>query len=143
MPDVLTDKQRSYCMSQIRATSTKPEVLLRKSLWRLGYRYRITSRLQGKPDLVFGSRRVVVFVDGCFWHKCPKHFVPPKTRADFWRVKIDANVERDRRNTKVLRSQGWRVIRIWEHEIKSSVEDSVARVVQVLEEQKDGKRLTN
>lgn len=141
--DTLNPSQRSYCMSQIRGRNTAPEVALRKELWKIGYRYRLKSKLPGKPDLVFPKYTLIVFIDGCFWHKCPEHFVPPKTRADFWRVKIDANVERDRRNTELLRSQGWRVIRIWEHEIKSSLEDSVARVAQVLEEQKDGIRLTN
>lgn len=124
-------------MSQIRASNTKPELALRKALWRLGYRYRVKTKLKGKPDLVFVSLRTAVFVDGCFWHKCPDHFTPPKTRASFWHAKINANVERDHKNSQALRSQGWRVIRIWEHEIKSSLEDTVARVVQALDEQRN------
>ncbi|ROU01352.1 very short patch repair endonuclease [Marinobacter sp. R17] len=141
--DTLSPKQRSYCMSQIKGKNTSPEMALRKQLWRMGYRYRLKSKLPGKPDLVFAKHKVVVFVDGCFWHKCPDHFVQPKKRAIFWQSKIDANVERDHKNSETLESQGWQVIRIWEHEIKSSLEDSIARVVQVLEEQKDSKRLTN
>lgn len=125
-------------MSQIRARNTAPEITLRKTLWRKGYRYRLKSKLPGKPDLVFPKYRVVVFIDGCFWHKCPDHFVQPKTRASFWQNKIEANVERDHKNSETLKSQGWRVIRIWEHEIKSSLADSAARVVQALEELKVG-----
>lgn len=134
--DVLSPEQRSYCMSQIKGKNTKPEVALRKALWGLGYRYRIRNRLPGKPDLVFSSLRTVVFVDGCFWHKCPDHFVHPKTRAQFWLDKINGNVARDQRNNESLRSEGWQIVRIWEHEIKESLEDAVARVVEVLQIQR-------
>lgn len=134
--DVLTPEQRSYCMSQIRGKNTKPEMALRKALWGLGYRYRIVNRLSGKPDLVFVSLRTVVFIDGCFWHKCPDHFVQPKTRVQFWLDKIDGNVYRDQLNTEILRVEGWRVLRIWEHEIKESLENAVALVVNILEKQR-------
>lgn len=97
MADVLTKEQRSYCMSQIRGKNTKPEVILRKALWSMGYRYRIKNKLPGKPDLIYPSLKVAIFVDGCFWHKCPKHFQPPKTRQIFWENKINANVERDKK----------------------------------------------
>lgn len=134
--DVLSPEQRSYCMAQIKGKNTKPEVALRKALWKLGYRYRIRNRLQGKPDLVFKSYRAVVFVDGCFWHKCPDHFVLPRTRAQFWQDKINGNVVRDQRNNETLRSQGWLVIRIWEHDIKASLDECIGRVVTVLEKQR-------
>lgn len=136
--DVLSPEQRSYCMSQIKGKNTKPEVALRKSLWGIGYRYRIRNRLPGKPDLLFSSLRTVVFIDGCFWHKCPDHFVYPKNRAQFWLDKINGNVARDQRNNESLRSEGWQVVRIWEHEIKESLEDAVARVVEVLQMQRKG-----
>ena len=139
--DVLAPKQRSYCMSQIRGMDTKPEVVLRKALWHLGFRYRIRNRLPGQPDLVFTSFRTVVFVDGCFWHKCPEHFVQPKTRTQFWLKKINGNVARDQRNNEALRSEGWHVVRIWEHETKESLENAVARVVDVLEMQRCDLRL--
>ncbi|MGE6608636.1 very short patch repair endonuclease [Halomonas sp. NPDC076908] len=131
--DVLTVEQRSYCMSQIKGKNTKPELALRKALWSLGYRYRVRNRLPGKPDLVFPSSRTAIFVDGCFWHKCPDHFVEPKTRTQFWLDKINGNVARDRRNNESLRADGWQVIRIWEHEIKKSLANTVDRVVCVLE----------
>lgn len=123
-------------MSQIKGKNTKPEVALRKALWNLGYRYRLNSALPGKPDLTFTSYRTVVFVDGCFWHKCPDHFVQPKTRSQFWADKIENNVLRDQKNNKTLKSQGWHVVRIWEHEIKNSLEDCVAHVADILESQK-------
>jgi len=135
--DVLTPEQRSYCMSQIKGKDTKPELALRKALWSLGYRYRVKNRLPGKPDLFFPSLKTVIFVDGCFWHKCPEHFVPPKTRAQFWLDKIDGNVARDKRNNESLRSEGWQVIRIWEHDVKESLEDAVAHVVGTLEKEKE------
>lgn len=132
MTDVLTQEQRSYCMSRINGKNTKPELALRKALWGLGYRYRVRNRLPGKPDLVFPSSRTVIFVDGCFWHKCPDHFVEPKTRTQFWLDKINGNVARDRRNNESLKADGWQVIRIWEHEVKNSLANTIGRVVCVL-----------
>lgn len=139
MTDVLTKEQRTFCMSQIQGRNTKPEVALRKGLWNIGYRYRIKSKLAGKPDIVFASFRTVIFIDGCFWHKCPDHFNYPKTRADFWLHKINGNVERDRRNNEILKSQGWTVIRIWEHEIKDSLDGCVRRLAKILERQRERK----
>lgn len=131
--DVLTKSQRSFCMSQIKSKGTKPEIALRKALWHRGFRYRLKYRLPGRPDMVFVGRKTVIFVDGCFWHKCPYHFVYPKTRANFWLKKINGNVERDRRVDEALRGGGWFVIRIWEHEIKESFDESVQRVSRMLE----------
>lgn len=136
MIDVLNARQRSYCMSKIKGKNTKPEVVLRKAIWNLGYRYRLQTKLAGRPDLIFSPYKVVVFVDGCFWHKCPAHFVQPKTRPEFWKNKINSNAARDRRNNEILQSEGWKVVRIWEHEINQSIEDSVARVVDALESQR-------
>lgn len=130
--DILTATQRSYCMSKIKGRDTKPEVALRKALWHLGYRYKIKSNVRGRPDLVFTSRNVVVFIDGCFWHGCPNHFRVPKTRTAFWLDKINKNITRDQRNNEALRSQGWHIVRIWEHEINDSFDKAVARVVDVL-----------
>lgn len=118
MADVLTEKQRSFCMSRIKGRDTKPEVTLRKELWRLGFRYRLRSKLPGKPDLVFPKYRAVLFVDGCFWHGCPRHMVRPKTNYSFWADKVRQNKARDRRVNKILKNNGWRVIRVWEHDIR-------------------------
>lgn len=118
MPDVLTPEQRRRCMSAIKGKNTKPERILRYILWQSGFRYRLRSFLPGRPDLVFPRVKLAVFIDGCFWHGCPKHFVPPKTRANFWREKIRRNKTRDRLVVKELRRLNWHVARIWEHEIK-------------------------
>jgi DNA mismatch endonuclease (patch repair protein) len=108
-------------MSRIRGRDTTPELQLRKSLWAAGIRYRLRSKLPGRPDLVFARARVVVFVDGCFWHGCPEHYNKPESRADFWHRKHLRNAVRDREVNELLKSQGWMVLRFWEHELKTSV----------------------
>src|SRR5689334_1387580 len=98
-------------MSRIRGSNTSPERLLRLALWRRGYRYRLHARTPvGAPDIVFGRRKVAVFVDGCFWHGCPEHYVRPRTRNAFWDAKLDENFKRDRRQTLALIQAGWRVL---------------------------------
>lgn len=132
MTDVLTKSQRSYCMSRIQGRNTKPEMTLRKALWGLGYRYRLESKLPGKPDLVFPRYRTVVFIDGCFWHKCPLHFQMPKKNYRFWKNKIESNVTRDKQVTRNLHKDGWKVVRIWEHQIKRDLLSAVEIVVTTL-----------
>jgi len=135
MADVLTKEQRSYNMSRIKGKNTKPELLLRKLLFRKGVRgYRIHYRLVGKPDLVFPSKKVVVFIDGCFWHKCPKCFIEPETRKEFWINKIEGNVKRDKEVNKILKKEGWKVLRFWEHEIKTKPDKIVSRIIKELEQ---------
>jgi DNA mismatch endonuclease, patch repair protein len=109
---------RSEQMARIRSRNTRPEVLLGSLLWRGGARYRKHAVTPvGRPDFVFVGKRLAVFVDGCQWHGCPEHYVRPRTRNDFWGRKLDENVARDVRQTIGLESAGWRVIRIWEHEL--------------------------
>ncbi|GAG33124.1 unnamed protein product, partial [marine sediment metagenome] len=104
MTDVHTPEQRKYNMSQIRGKNTKPEVKLRKYLFSKGIRgYRLYYKLLGKPDLVFTKQKIVVFVDGCFWHKCPKCFIQPENNKEFWKKKIKGNVERDKKVNKLLK----------------------------------------
>lgn len=101
--DVLTPKQRSYCMSQIKRNGTSPEVIFRQLIASRGLRgYRLDAKAKGHPDFYFPRRKIAVFIDGCFWHRCPKCFVRPKTNRKFWTPKIRQNVERDRRTTKEL-----------------------------------------
>lgn len=128
MADVHTPEQRSRNMSAIKGKDTKPEVRLRKLLWSMGLRYRCKNNLPGNPDIVFSSARLAVFVDGCFWHRCPKHFKKPATRKEFWEKKISGNVERDRQVNAALRKERWTVLRFWEHEIGNDV-DKVARKI--------------
>lgn len=120
MTDVLTREQRSYNMSMIKGGDTKPEVVLRSFLSDKGIRgYRLHYKLIGKPDIVFSKRRIAIFIDGCFWHKCPKCFIKPETNKSFWNKKIRLNKKRDNIVTKELKDKDWKVIRIWEHEIRN------------------------
>ena len=114
--DVFTPEQRRWVMSQIRGKDTKPEMLMRCGLHRRGLRYKLhQASMPGKPDMVFPKYRTVVFVHGCFWHGhgCSL-FKWPKTRATFWKAKINRNVERDREVRIALKTAEWRVIVIWE-----------------------------
>ena len=105
-------------MSRIRSRNTRPEERLRKLLWARGLRYRLHARVLGaRPDLVFRQPRVAVFVDGCFWHGCPEHYVRPRSREEFWSAKLAENVARDQRQTALLEEGGWHVCRLWEHSI--------------------------
>ena len=131
--DVLTPAQRSRCMSQIKGHDTKPELALRGALWRMGLRYRLHSKVEGRPDLVFSSARVAVFVDGCQWHCCPDHWVRPKSNIDFWDRKFKKNRARDRKVTKLLKATGWRVLRYWEHEIEKKPQSVALRILRAVD----------
>jgi DNA mismatch endonuclease, patch repair protein len=127
--DVMTPAQRSAAMARIRSKDTKPELVVRRLLHSLGYRYRLhRSDLPGKPDLVFPRRRSVVFVNGCFWHGhgC-KLSSSPKTRSDYWADKISGNRARDRRNIRRLRNDGWHVCVVWECDTRASDLGGLAR----------------
>jgi len=134
MTDVLTQEQRKFNMSRIRAKNTKPEVKLRKLLYDQGIKgYRIHHNLLGKPDIVFTKKKIAIFIDGCFWHKCPVCFQEPETRKEFWMKKIGSNVERDLKNTQKLQEEGWIVLRFWEHEIRKTPDDVVQKILQFLQ----------
>ena len=122
-------------MSRIRGRNTLPELHLRRALWSRGCRYRLHYGVLGKPDIVFVSARIAVFVDGCFWHACPEHGVRPKNNREFWRKKLDRNIERDREVNRLLAKAGWKVIRVWEHEIANGLDAVVARIATKLEHQ--------
>jgi DNA mismatch endonuclease (patch repair protein) len=128
MADVFDRAKRSWIMSRIKSRDTCPEVKLRKALYKEGIRgYRIHNpKIFGCPDIAFGKYKIAIFVDGCFWHGCPIcNKSNPKVNEEFWRKKIIRNVERDKQTDMELRKQGWITIRIWEHDIKKSLEDSV------------------
>lgn len=121
MTDRLTQDRRSWLMSRIRSSDTRPEMIVRSALHALGFRYRLhRTDLPGTPDLVFPSRKKVLFVHGCFWHghRCRMGQAAPKTNVEFWADKIRKNVARDRRNVNALRRQGWGVAIVWECELK-------------------------
>ena len=122
MTDRLSAEQRSAQMSRIRATNTKPELFVRRLLHRMGYRYRLhVANLPGRPDLVFPSRRKVIFVHGCFWHqhsRCTDASLP-KSRKQFWHKKLHRNVQRDKEQRSKLIEMKWDVFVVWECELKS------------------------
>lgn len=115
--DSLTPAERSARMALVQSKNTKPELLVRRLVHAMGYRYRLHRRdLPGTPDLVFPGRGKVIFVHGCFWHRHARCALArlPKTRGDFWLPKLTANAERDARNVRALRRLGWGVLTIWE-----------------------------
>lgn len=128
MTDVHSPETRSYNMSRVKSRGTQPELIVRKWLWSHGFRYRLNvQKLPGKPDICFPGRKKVIFVNGCFWHKhrC-SHFSWPKTRQAFWRKKISATADRDRRNYGALSALGWQYLVLWECQIKHGVDDNTA-----------------
>ena len=134
MVDTVTPEVRSAIMARVKAKGMKPEMRVRRLLHGLGYRYRLhRSDLPGKPDLVFGSRRKVVFVNGCFWHyhqDCPRVRIPASNR-DYWMGKLEGNRSRDVRNTALLQAGGWGVMTVWECELRD-IEDAERRLVAFL-----------
>ena len=125
--DIVTREQRSRMMSGIRGKNTKPELLLRSALHALGFRFRIQRKdLPGKPDIVLPKYKTIIFVHGCFWHRHPgcKYAYTPKSNVEFWTNKLEGNVTRDRLTEKALEEMGWRVLIVWECEIKTLLENT-------------------
>lgn len=120
-------------MQRQRSKDTALEMSVRRALHAIGVRYRVDVRLESdlrvRGDIVWRGRKVVVFLDGCFWHRCPEHATTPKSNSTWWTDKIEANVQRDRKADQVLRERGWRVLRFWEHE---NVSDIVERIIDEL-----------
>lgn len=128
MPDTLTKQQRSKCMSLIRSKWTVPERKIHNYLKANKIRHKMHPNLPGKPDILLIRSKTAVFVHGCFWHKCQKCYVGPKSRKLYWIPKIARNVARDRKSTKVLRSQGYDVLIVWGHEIKSNFDKVIEKI---------------
>ncbi len=137
--DPLSKEQRSRLMASVKGKNTGLEKRLRSALWARGIRgFRVNYKIRGTPDIFFPGCKVAVFVDGCFWHKCPSCYSKPKTNAAYWERKVDENENRDRHVDSDLASAGYRVVRIWEHEIRNSI-DAVAEGIAVeLEKCKHG-----
>lgn len=132
MADIMTPEQRSRCMSHIRSKNTKPEILVRKELFRRGYRYRINvGNLPGKPDIVLPKYKTVIFVNGCFWHghEGCKYFVLPKSNTSFWENKIRQTQQRDKNTVAALQRIGWKTITIWECQLTQSLfSETISRI---------------
>ncbi len=133
--DIFDTQKRSEVMSRVRSKDTKPELLVRRHLHARGLRYRLhDKRLPGRPDLLFPSRHIALFVHGCFWHGhegCKKATIPA-TRPEFWQAKIEANKTRDVRTKSELEASGWNVIVIWECSLNQSTLDDLARQIKKL-----------
>lgn len=117
MTDVHTKEQRSFNMSRIRNKNTRPEIIVRSLVHSMGYRYSLHRKdLPGHPDMVLTRHHKIIFVHGCFWHmhRCRYGRVVPKTNKKFWKIKREGNVDRDKRNLRKLRKEGWKVLVIWE-----------------------------
>lgn len=134
MADHVSCDRRSFIMSSVRTKDTKPEVLVRRALHRLGFRYRLHRRsLPGSPDLVFPGRKKVIFIHGCFWHGHGCRWGRlPKTKLDYWAPKIDANRARDSRNIKALQEAGWSVEVVWQCQLRE-FETALDRIVAFLD----------
>lgn len=119
--DNLSPVERSGIMARVRSKNSRPELVVRKLVFALGYRYRLHAKdLPGHPDLVFRKRRKVIFVHGCFWHRHAACALArlPKSRLDFWKPKLEGNKHRDQRNRRALNKEGWKVLTIWECQLK-------------------------
>lgn len=127
MADIFSKKKRSEIMSKITGKNTKPEIIIRKLIFYEGYRYRLHRKdLPGKPDIVFPSKKKVIFINGCFWHghKC-KRGTLPETNKEFWEDKINGNKKRDKENKRKLTKLGWEYLVIWQCEIKKKKFDKL------------------
>jgi DNA mismatch endonuclease (patch repair protein) len=121
MADTLTKEQRSFNMSRIRDKNTKPEIIIRSMIHKMGFRFRLHDKtLPGKPDIVLPRHKKIIFIHGCFWHlhNCRYGRVKPKTNADFWQAKRLSNKIRDKKNLVELKKLGWQILVVWECQIK-------------------------
>lgn len=128
MADMMTPEQRRKNMQAIRSIS-KLESIVSKELWNKGYRFRRNTKdLFGKPDISIKKYKIVIFIDSCFWHQCPIHGNMPKTNVEYWKPKLERNVERDKEVDEYYKQKGWNIKRIWEHEVKKDLEKVVTEI---------------
>lgn len=129
MTDNLTKEQRNKNMKSIRSSHTRMEDDICKALWQGGLRFRKNVKdLPGKPDIAIKKYKIVIFLDSCFWHKCPKHFKQPKSNLEYWIPKIENNVKRDLKINEYYKQNKWKILRIWEHKYKESLTETVIKI---------------
>jgi DNA mismatch endonuclease (patch repair protein) len=132
--DTVSKKKRSEIMSAIRSKDTKLEIGFRKALWKAGLRYRKNPKNYfGKPDVVFKKNKTVIFIDSCFWHGCKKHYRIPATRKEYWKNKIERNKQRDKEVSGFYKKAGWKIIRVWEHELKRGKMEIVYKIINIFD----------
>lgn len=131
MADRMTAEQRSRCMRRIKGKDTRPELMVRRWLWKRGYRFRKNVKsLPGTPDIVLRKYSIAIFIHGCFWHGHESHLHIPKTNVDFWAEKIRRNRERDERQKELLRSMGWNVLTVWECRLRPQYRERTLAVIE-------------
>ncbi|TKJ18830.1 MAG: very short patch repair endonuclease [Promethearchaeota archaeon Loki_b32] len=129
MVDTLTKKQRSYCMSRIRGKWTFPERKIHNFLKGWKVKHNMHPKTRGSPDIILTDKKIAIFVHGCFWHKCPRCFKKPKSKKTYWLPKLEKNIKRDRLNTNILKRNGWRVVKFWEHQIKKDFKRNFYKII--------------
>ncbi len=131
MADIFSSAKRSEIMSKVRNKDSKIEIKFRKALWKEGFRYiKNSTKYFGKPDIVMPKYKTVIFVDSCFWHGCKKHGTVPVTSNTFWVKKLDRNRQRDKEVNRHFRKKNWKIIRIWEHDLKKKLEKTINNVIE-------------
>ena len=131
MPDKITKTQRSYIMSQIRGARTKPELIVKENIDGRKLRYQPTG-IPERPDFANKSKKIALFIDGCFWHKCPRCYKPPKSNKKYWKAKVERNTKRDRYVNRKMKKEGWKVIRFWEHQVKENELHIIKKINELL-----------
>jgi DNA mismatch endonuclease (patch repair protein) len=131
--DNLTKEQRQKNMQRIRSSGTTPENIVMRELQRRKiYFAKNVSSITGKPDIVFRRKKAAVFIDSDFWHGHPKRLIMPKSNIDYWRKKIERNIRRDKEVNKKLKKTGWKVLRIWEYDVKQNIDTCVNKILKVI-----------
>ena len=131
MSDNLTKKQRSKTMSRIRSKWTTQERIIHNLLKGNQIKHSMHPKIEGSPDIILTNTKTAVFLHGCFWHKCPKCYMQPKTNKKYWLPKIEKNVIRDRKNSKILKKGGLNVVRMWEHDIKRNFKIVADKIIKL------------
>ena len=131
MPDKITKTQRSYIMSQIRGTRTKPELIVKENIDGRKLRYQ-PKGIPERPDFANKSKKIALFIDGCFWHKCPRCYKPPKSNKKYWKAKVERNTKRDKHVNRKMKKEGWTVIRFWEHQVKENELHIIKKINELL-----------
>lgn len=135
MTDIVTSEKRSQVMRAVKSKDSKIEVKVRSALWQLGFRFRKNvNTLPGKPDIVFSKKKAVIFIDSCFWHGCPKHLRKPSSNQEYWNKKIARNIERDVEVNTIYQNMNWKLLRIWEHELKESFHDCINNIATFIQQ---------
>lgn len=136
MTDIMSKEKRSYTMSRIRSKWTAMEKLLHNKLKGRKIKHKMHPKIEGSPDIILHDQKIAIFLDGCFWHWCPKcKSKKPTTNAEYWKIKIEKNIKRDKENQRKLKKGGWQVIRFWEHEIKEDLDSCIKHIERLINNQ--------